>query len=282
MAGTDVPGRGRVTHQGEDHPEVPRPGLRGEGLARAPEGPAEEQARHRRQEGLHAAVRARSGPRPRRSRSSRRRARRPKAPLRRHRPRPGRRGDRLAHRRRSSRCPGRRVFRVLFNEITEKAVKAAFKPPRARSTRSGSTPSRPAASSTAWWATRSAPSSGSKVRRGLSAGRVQSVAAAARSSSASGRSGPSSPRSTGASTPTWPPALPPEFVAALREKDGEKLVPSTEAETQADRRRGRAGAVRGQGRSTGASAARTRRRPSSPRPSSRTRPGSSASRRPRR
>ena len=27
--------------------------------------------------------------------------------------------------------------------------------------------------------------------------------------------------------------MPPEFVATLREKDGEKLVPSTEAETQA-------------------------------------------------
>ncbi len=47
---------------------------------------------------------------------------------------------------------------------------------RRKSTRRRSTPSRPAASWTAWWATRSAPSSGRRCGAGLSAGRVQSVA----------------------------------------------------------------------------------------------------------
>ena len=51
--------------------------------------------------------------------------------LRRDRPRPRRRGDRLAPRRRSSSGKKRKIHRLTFNEITKKAVQEALKHPRA-------------------------------------------------------------------------------------------------------------------------------------------------------
>ena len=72
--------------------------------------------------------------------------------------------------RRSSGCRQERVHRVLFNEITKKAVQAAIKKPGRDRPEARSTPSRRAASSTAWSATRSARSSGTRCAAGLSAG----------------------------------------------------------------------------------------------------------------
>ncbi len=65
--------------------------------------------------------------------------------------------------------------RVTFDEITKRASRRVWPIP-VPSTLICSTPSRPGANWTAWWATSSARSCGAKVRRGLSAGRVQSVA----------------------------------------------------------------------------------------------------------
>src|SRR5215831_20296492 len=55
----------------------------------------------------------------------------------------------------AAKVPPDKARRVTFNEITEGAIRDAFAHPRA-STRTSSTPSRPAGSSIAWSATRSA------------------------------------------------------------------------------------------------------------------------------
>ena len=68
------------------------------------------------------------------------------------------------------------IFRVMFNEITKDAVQEAFKHPGQIDTTISSTRSRRAACSIAWSATRVSPLLWDKVRRGLSAGRVQTVA----------------------------------------------------------------------------------------------------------
>ena len=66
-------------------------------------------------------------------------------------------------------------------------------------------------------------------------------------------------------------AAPPEFVATLREKDGDEARARQRGRDAGHRRRGRAARPSWSRRSTGASAARTRRRRSSRRRSSRTR-----------
>ena len=74
------------------------------------------------------------------------------------------------------------------------------------------------------------------------------------------------PRSTGPSTPTSRRRRPPPFVARVGAKRrGEAGPPSTRPSARAHRRRGRAGAASWSRRSSARSAARTRRRPSSPR-----------------
>jgi DNA topoisomerase I len=127
--------------------------------------------------------------------------------------------------------PPDRVYRVLFNEITEKAVKAAFKKPgRIDQKRVDAQQARRILDRLVGY--KISPLLWERVRRGLSAGRVQSVAV---------RLICEREREIRAFVPQeyWSlhaylaAAVPPEFVATLREKDGEKLVPSTEAETQA-------------------------------------------------
>jgi DNA topoisomerase-1 len=127
--------------------------------------------------------------------------------------------------------PPDRVYRVLFNEITEKAVKAAFKEPgRIDQKRVDAQQARRILDRLVGY--KISPLLWERVRRGLSAGRVQSVAV---------RLICEREREIRAFVPQeyWSlhaylaAAVPPEFVATLREKDGEKLVPSTEAETQA-------------------------------------------------
>ena len=71
--------------------------------------------------------------------------------------------------------PPERVFRVLFNEITEKAVKAAFKDPGG-STRSGCDAQQARRVLDRLVGYKISPLLWERVRRGLSAGRVQSVA----------------------------------------------------------------------------------------------------------
>ncbi len=88
----------RVACQGEDHQEVPRRGLHGEGVGRPREGPAEEDAGHRHRARLPARVRGHRRQEEGAGRdqgSGRDRV----ADLPRARPRSRRRGDRLAHRR---------------------------------------------------------------------------------------------------------------------------------------------------------------------------------------
>jgi DNA topoisomerase I len=127
--------------------------------------------------------------------------------------------------------PPDRVYRVLFNEITEKAVKAAFKEPgRIDQKRVDAQQARRILDRLVGY--KISPLLWERVRRGLSAGRVQSVAV---------RLICEREREIRAFVPQeyWSlhaylaAAVPPEFVATLREKDGVKLVPSTEAETQA-------------------------------------------------
>ncbi len=127
--------------------------------------------------------------------------------------------------------PPERVFRVLFNEITEKAVKAAFKDPgRIDQKRVDAQQARRVLDRLVGY--KISPLLWERVRRGLSAGRVQSVAV---------RLICEREREIRAFVPQeyWSlhaylaAALPPEFVATLRERAGEKIVPSTGAETQA-------------------------------------------------
>jgi DNA topoisomerase-1 len=127
--------------------------------------------------------------------------------------------------------PPDRVYRVMFNEITEKAVKAAFKEPgRIDQKRVDAQQARRVLDRLVGY--KISPLLWQKIRRGLSAGRVQSVAV---------RLICEREQEIRAFVPQeyWSlhahlaAAVPPEFVATLREKGGEKLVPSTEAETQA-------------------------------------------------
>jgi DNA topoisomerase I len=127
--------------------------------------------------------------------------------------------------------PADRVYRVLFNEITEKAVKAAFREPgRIDQKKVDAQQARRVLDRLVGY--QISPLLWKRVRRGLSAGRVQSVAV---------RLICEREREIRAFVPQeyWSlhahlaASAPPEFVATLREKGGEKIVPSTEAETQA-------------------------------------------------
>src|SRR5262245_25399053 len=127
--------------------------------------------------------------------------------------------------------PPETVYRVLFNEITEKAVKAAFKEPgRIDQKRVDAQQARRVLDRLVGY--KVSPLLWEKIRRGLSAGRVQSVAV---------RLICEREKEIRAfvAQEYWSlhahlaAAVPPEFVATLREKDGGKIVPVSEAETQA-------------------------------------------------
>jgi DNA topoisomerase-1 len=145
---------------------------------------------------------------------------------------PDREGEAIGwHLAQELRLPADRVYRVLFNEITEKAVKAAFKQPgRIDQKKVDAQQARRVLDRLVGY--KISPLLWERVRRGLSAGRVQSVAV---------RLICEREREIRAFVPQeyWSlhahlaGSAPPEFVASLREKAGEKLVPSTEAETRA-------------------------------------------------
>ena len=198
------------------------------------------------------------------------------------RPRPRGRGDRLAHRRRSSGTASEeRPPRPLQRDHQEGRAGGASSI-RASSTRTSSTRSRRAACSTAWSATSSRRCSGRRCAAGCRPGAC-SRSRCASSSSASARSGPSSRRSTGRSRRGSRAAQPPPFAARLVEIDGEKLdhkqLPprrNGDAVDERPRRPRRRDVDRHQGRDARSGAA-TRRRRSSPRACSRRRRASSAS-----
>jgi len=126
--------------------------------------------------------------------------------------------------------PPDRVYRVLFNEITEKAVKAAFKNPgRIDQKRVDAQQARRVLDRLVGY--KISPLLWQKIRRGLSAGRVQSVAVRLICER-------EQEIRAFVAKEYWSlqahlaAAVPPEFVATLREKAGEKIVPSTEAETR--------------------------------------------------
>jgi DNA topoisomerase-1 len=127
--------------------------------------------------------------------------------------------------------PASRVYRVLFNEITENAVKAAFRHPgRIDQKKVDAQQARRVLDRLVGY--KLSPLLWERVRRGLSAGRVQSVAV---------RLVCEREREIRAFQPQEYWSLhahlagsePPEFVATLREKAGEKVSLPAEAETRA-------------------------------------------------
>ena len=127
--------------------------------------------------------------------------------------------------------PADRVYRVMFNEITERAVKAAFQHPgRIDQKKVDAQQARRVLDRLVGY--KISPLLWERVRRGLSAGRVQSVAL---------RLVVERERAIRAFVPQeyWSlhahlaAAVPPEFEATFREKAGEKIEPGTETETLA-------------------------------------------------
>jgi DNA topoisomerase I len=127
--------------------------------------------------------------------------------------------------------PSDRVHRVLFNEITEKAVKAAFaRPGKIDLKKVDAQQARRVLDRLVGY--KISPLLWERVRRGLSAGRVQSVAV---------RLVVERERAIRAFVPVeyWSlhaqlaGAVPPEFEATLREKAGEKIDLTNEADTRA-------------------------------------------------
>ncbi len=127
--------------------------------------------------------------------------------------------------------PNDRVYRVLFNEITEKAVKAAFsRPGRIDQKKVNAQQARRVLDRLVGY--KISPLLWQRVRRGLSAGRVQSVAV---------RLVCEREREIRAfvAQEYWSlhaylaASEPPDFMATLREKGGEKVALATEMETRA-------------------------------------------------
>jgi DNA topoisomerase I len=127
--------------------------------------------------------------------------------------------------------PSDRVYRVLFNEITERAVKVAFAHPgRIDQKKVDAQQARRVLDRLVGY--KLSPLLWERVRRGLSAGRVQSVAV---------RLVCEREREIRAFVPEeyWNLYAhlaadgPPEFAATLREKDGERVALASGAETQA-------------------------------------------------
>ncbi|MGH7268716.1 MAG: type I DNA topoisomerase [Candidatus Rokuibacteriota bacterium] len=145
---------------------------------------------------------------------------------------PDREGEAIGwHIAQETRLPSDRVHRVLFNEITQKAVQAAFqRPGKIDQKKVDAQQARRVLDRLVGY--KISPLLWERVRRGLSAGRVQSVAV---------RLVCDREREIRAFVPVeyWSlhahlaAAVPPAFVATLREKAGEKVALGTEADTQA-------------------------------------------------
>ena len=123
------------------------------------------------------------------------------------------------------------VYRVMFNEITEKAIKAAFASPgRIDLRKVDAQQARRVLDRLVGY--KLSPLLWEKVRRGLSAGRVQSVAVrlvAEREREIKAFV----PQEYWSLTARLVAGGPPEFLALLKEKEGEKVSLASEAEVQA-------------------------------------------------
>jgi DNA topoisomerase I len=129
------------------------------------------------------------------------------------------------------RIPKEHVYRVLFNEITERAVKAAFREPgRIDQKKVDAQQARRILDRLVGY--KISPLLWERVRRGLSAGRVQSVAVRLICEREREIRDFVSVEywSLGAALAA---AVPPEFTATLREKAGAKVTLGTEADTRA-------------------------------------------------
>jgi len=127
--------------------------------------------------------------------------------------------------------PRDKVYRVLFNEITEKAVKAAFaRPGRIDQKKVDAQQARRILDRLVGY--KISPLLWERVRRGLSAGRVQSVAVRL-ICEREGEIRAFVAQEYWSLHAHLAGAAPPEFVATLREKAGEKVALGTEVDAQA-------------------------------------------------
>ena len=119
-----------------------------------------------------------------------------------------------------------KVYRVLFNEITEKAVKAAFKDPgRIDQKRVDAQQARRVLDRLVGY--KISPLLWERDPPGPVGRAASSRSRSASSASGSRRSGPSCPRSTGACTPTWPPPCRPSSSRASARRTARSSFPPT-------------------------------------------------------
>ena len=183
--------------------------------------------------------------------------------LRRDRPGPRRGGDRLAPRGGARRGNKKKIRRLMFNEITKKGVLAALEHPTSINKQMvDAQQARRVLDRLVGY--KISPLLWDKVRRGLSAGRVQSVALKLVVRSRARDRARSSPRSTGTSPRGWPARLPPEFDAKLLKRDGANIKVGNEAEADTVLADLQAAPTGSSARSRRRSARRARSRRSSP------------------
>ena len=182
--------------------------------------------------------------------------------LRRDRPRSRRRGDRLASGRGARRREKKKIRRLMFNEITKKGVHEALKHPTTIDKKMvDAQQARRVLDRLVGY--KISPLLWDKVRRGLSAGRVQSVALKLVVRSRTRDRARSSPKSTGTSWRGSPVRSRRSSKRRLLKKGGENIKVGNEAEVERGARRPRSGGAGSSRRSRRRSARRAPLRRSS-------------------